>query len=68
MKFAEGGDDGRGLWFESHTELVVARITETQMTFHTTPFCCSKLTEQIASVRPTAFLPEFQAINAKQPV
>jgi len=24
MKFAEGRDDSRGLWLESHTELVVA--------------------------------------------
>jgi len=41
MKFAEGRDDGRGPGLESHTELVFARKTETQMTFHTTPFCCS---------------------------
>jgi len=66
MKFAEGQkDDRRGPWLESHTELVVARKTETQMTFHATPFCCSKLTEQIASQRPTAFLAEFWATQHK---
>jgi hypothetical protein len=61
MKFAEGRDDSRRLWLDAHTELVVARITETQMTFHTTPFCCSKSTAEIASAGPTDFLEEFQS-------